>query len=107
MCLPLLDCRLIVAGKLGSDAAAACKPWRCSTPCGNQTQAHHQQQQQRASASLHGDPHQQHQPTLAGLYSGVSLGSQAMSDYAAAAAAGAVSGGLLDSKPAIIAASMF
>jgi len=85
---------LNVVGKLSSDAAA-CKPWRCSTPCGNQ-----QQQQQQS------EHHQQHQLTLSGLYSGVSLGSQvpSMSDYAAA---GAVSGGLLDSKPAIIAASMF
>jgi len=87
---------LIAAGKLSSDAAA-CKPWRCSTPCGSQQQ---QQQQQQT------DHHQQHQLTLTGLYSGVSLGSQmpSMSDYAAA---GAVSGGLLDSKPTIIAASMF
>jgi len=90
-----------VAGKLSSDAAA-CKPWRCSTPCGSQQQ----QQQQRVAASLQGDPHQQHQPTMTGLYSSVSLGSQAppMSDYAVAAAG--VGAGLLDSKP-IIAASMF
>jgi len=89
-----------VAGKLSSDVAA-CKPWRCSTPCGS-----HHQQQQRVAASLQGDPHQQHQPTLTALYSGVSLGSQApsMSDYAAS---GAVAGSLLDSKPTIIAASMF
>jgi len=86
-----------VAGKLSSDAAA-CKPWRCSTPCGGQ-----QQQPQRVAASLQGELHPQHQPTLTGLYSSVSLGSQApaMSDYAAGA------GGLLDSKPTIIAASMF
>jgi len=86
-----------VAGKLSSDAAA-CKPWRCSTPCGSQ--------QQRVSASLQVDHHQQHQATLTGVYSGVSLGSQAppMSDYAVAAAG--VGGGLMDSKP-IIAASMF
>jgi len=84
-----------VAGKLSSEAAAVCKPWRCSTPCGSQ--------QQRVAAAMQGDPHQQHQPALSGLYSGVSLGSQAppMSDYAAAGA------GLLDSKPTIIAASMF
>jgi len=89
---------------MSSEAAAACKPWRCSTPCGSQ-----QQQQQRVAASLQTAAdahHQQHQSALsAGLYSaGVpSLGSQApsMSDYAA------VAGGLLDSKPTIIAASMF
>jgi len=94
-----------VAGKLSSDAAA-CKPWRCSTPCGSHQQQQ-QQQQQRVAASLHAsDLHQPHQPSLTSLYSGVSLGSQAppMSDYAAA---GAGAGGLLDSKPAIIAASMF
>jgi len=91
---------MYVAGKLSSDAAA-CKPWRCSTPCGSQ------QQQQRVSASLQGDHHQQHQATLTGVYSGVSLGNPAppMSDYAVAAV-GVGSGGLMDSKP-IIAASMF
>ena len=74
------------AGKLSSDAAA-CKPWRCSTPCGSQ---------------------QQQQLSLTGLYSGVSLASQPMPPMTDYTAAGAVSGGLLDSKPAaIIAASMF
>jgi len=93
-----------VAGKLSSEAAAACKPWRCSTPCGSHHQQS-QQQQQRVSASLHGDMHQQHQQSLtASLYSLGSSQAPPMSDYAAAAA-GAT--GLLDSKPTIIAASMF
>jgi len=81
------------AGKLSSDAAA-CKPWRCSTPCGGQ-----QQQQQQPD---------HHQLSLTGLYSGVSLASQPMPPMTDYTAAGAVTGGLLDSKPAaIIAASMF
>ena len=96
-----------VAGKLSSDAVACKPPWRCSPPCANQ------QQQQRLAASLQGgiDHHPQHQ-TLTGLYAGgVSLGNSqvpvAMSDYAAAAAASGAAVGLLDSKPAILAASMF